>query len=111
MIRKIEEIKRILSDVQEPGKAFCFYTGKIAKNLYELIEGIEKLTDQGFVQHVNYSKNDFAKWIRDVLKYPELADHLKHVKHREEFLKVLKREVMMLEEALFPEMFILKKKK
>ncbi|MCG2718813.1 MAG: DUF5752 family protein [Nanoarchaeota archaeon] len=111
MIMKIEEIKRILSDIKKPGQVFFFYTGQEARNLYELIEGIEELTDDEFVNYVNYSKNDFSDWVRDALRYPELADHLQHLKHREEFLKVLKREVMMLEEALFPEMFILEKKK
>jgi hypothetical protein len=67
------EAKSMLADV--PAE-FVFYCrdGKILKNLKELRDGLANMSDETYLYHVNESKNDFARWVRDVIKDNELAD-------------------------------------
>jgi len=100
-MRTLEELNKILSDVEKPEEAFRFCNGMLARNIYELITGIEALTDAQFANHVNKEKNDFAKWVMDVLKYAELADALSKSKNKQEHLDILRKAVNELEDAVF----------
>ena len=57
---------------------FVFYCrdGKIFKNLKELRDGLANMTDETYLYHVNESKNDFARWVGDIIKDNELAAKL-----------------------------------
>jgi len=96
-------MNKVLSDIEKPEDAFWFCNGMVARNIYELITGIEGLTDVQFVYHVNTdnNKNDFAKWVKDTLRYPELADLLYKSKKKDEHLDILRRTVNELEDAIF----------
>ncbi|MCF7862280.1 hypothetical protein K9M79_08650 [Candidatus Woesearchaeota archaeon] len=48
---------------------------------------IKNLPDDIFYHHVNQERNDFVTWIRQSLNMPELADKLKHIHNKEDFLK------------------------
>jgi hypothetical protein len=102
-MRSRKELNRILTDVEKPEEAFWFCNGTVARNIYELLAGIEGLRNADFAYHVNEGKNDFANWIRGVLKYPELADALARSKDKEEHVYMLRRAIKMLEEAAFKE--------
>ena len=99
----LEDVNKVLSDVQSHDQAFFFCDGTIARNIYELIDGIERLNSAGFVWHVNREKNDFANWIRNILKYPELADRLAKSKDQKEHIAIIRQAVETLESMAFPQ--------
>jgi len=56
----------------------CFFVkdGKVIKNVIELSNELDKMTDDIFMYHVNDMKNDFANWIKDIFKEEKLAKEL-----------------------------------
>jgi hypothetical protein len=58
-------------------KQFWSNDGQSFKNLLELKEGLQKMTDETFRYHVNESKNDFSTWVMDVISDEKLAGDLK----------------------------------
>jgi len=55
---------------------FFVKDGKAIKNIIELSNGLDKMTDDIFKHHVNEMKNDFANWIKDIFKEEKLAKEL-----------------------------------
>ncbi len=53
----------------------CFWTcnGAILKDLKELKDTLKRMDKNTFVYHVNKEKNDFSKWVEEVLGDAELA--------------------------------------
>ncbi|MDA8596998.1 hypothetical protein N9L26_01535 [Candidatus Pacebacteria bacterium] len=47
----------------------CFWTtdGKILRDLTELKEALDQISEETFVHHVNEERNDFADWVEQVL--------------------------------------------
>ncbi len=79
-------------------KMFIFWNGEKARNIFDLTEVIEKISEQEFYSYVNDWKNDFAKWISDVFNDSSLAVKLGKEKSRQGNLRVLK-EVMNIESS------------
>lgn len=77
-----EDAKRMLSNTS-PERAFWVNNGPILRSIIELAGAAKKLTPQQFAHHVNNAKNDFAKWVEDVIRDSELAKKLRQVKTRE----------------------------
>lgn len=65
-------------------KEFVFQDGKRAKNIIEISEIAEKISDEEFFNFVNTNKNDFANWINDVLLDTKLAELLRTTISREQ---------------------------
>ncbi len=86
-----KEEERILPSNPEipPEKYFVMVSGDKIKNLDELKAFLEFMDDETFNYHVNSQKNDFAKWVDNVLNRKDLADKLRGAKTREEMLNVL----------------------
>lgn len=63
-----------------PEKCFWVCNGQILKNLQELAESLEKMSENIFRHHVNAMKNDFARWIEDVFGDKKLASEVKKAK-------------------------------
>lgn len=83
-------IKNFEEKQLSPNERFYFNNGLIASNLRELYNILSIISDDVFYYHVNSEKNDFANWIRDVLKNYGLADKIYGLKTRSEILSVLK---------------------
>ena len=64
-------------------KMFHFESGRKAKNLKELEEGIRRMSYREFNHHVNTEKNDFANWVAHVLHDRGLADKLETTQSKE----------------------------
>ena len=64
------------------GKRFVLHDGRILKNLKELAEALEHMSEEVFRHHANPSKNDFSNWIAGVLHEKELAEELKSIDDR-----------------------------
>lgn len=60
-------------------KQFHFHDGTAAASLEDLATRLQAISYQEFYRHVNPDKNDFASWIRHVLKEEALADELERV--------------------------------
>jgi len=70
-------------------KRFHFQDGTAAKSLDELGKKIEGMSYAEFYRHVSGEKNDFANWIRHVLRDPQLADDLQAVTSIVETVEIL----------------------
>ncbi len=64
----------------EPEKCFWLYDGQVLRNLEELSQALEKMSDEVFKYHANKEKNDFANWVENIFGDRKLASDLKKVK-------------------------------
>jgi hypothetical protein len=56
---------------------FLCHDGQIFRDLNDLVNGFEAMSDEIFAYHCNEDKNDFACWITDIIGDNELAAKLK----------------------------------
>lgn len=61
------------------GKRFVLKDGRILKDIKELADALEHMSDDVFSHHVNESKNDFSNWAKDILLEKELAEDLQKI--------------------------------
>lgn len=56
----------------------CFWvnSGTVLKNLAELRDSLMDMPAESFAHHVSAHKNDFAKWVEEVLQDADLAKKL-----------------------------------
>ena len=86
------DAKRVLSDVPEHHMAFWFNNGRITKNIYEFLSAVESCTKEVFQYHVNSEKNDFARWVFDILGDDVLSKRLTgELDQKKAALKIRKR--------------------
>ncbi|MBI2574696.1 hypothetical protein HYV82_02310 [Candidatus Woesearchaeota archaeon] len=76
-----EEARHYLCDC---GSEQCFWVnnGPIIKNLDELAAAIKGITDEQFAHHVTSDRNDFSKWIAEVIGDMKLSKELSKVRSR-----------------------------
>ncbi len=73
----------------EGNLCFWVHNGPVLKNLVELKNAMETLTDEQFGYHVNKEKNDFASWVASVLQEPILANKLNNYRTRKTMHKTI----------------------
>ena len=81
-----DEARRYLCDVA-PEQCFWINNGPVLKSLKELAEALPQLSNETFQHHVNKEKNDFNKWINDVIGDMQLANDLLSSRNKDSFLK------------------------
>lgn len=56
----------------------CFFLadGTVISDLMELADALDSMAHEVFYHHVNEANNDFANWVRAVMKDDELADQI-----------------------------------
>jgi len=91
-----ENFEKILSDCR-PDWAFWTCNGTVIRNLHELKNTIEGLNDWGFTYHVNKDKDDFAKWVGEVIGDERLSKTLAHIKDKQKYLHAIARRLGSLE--------------
>ena len=75
-----------------PDKYFyVFGGGPSVKGLQDLHYYLGTITERQFWHHVGEGKNDFANWVRDVLKENRLAIELCKTEVREEMIDIIKK--------------------
>jgi hypothetical protein len=74
MITKVEA-QKMLGEVPQD-KAFWVTDGKIIKKLSDLETALKQMSDDTFRYHVNAEKNDFYKWVGEVIGDDRLAREL-----------------------------------
>jgi|SRR3989338_147827 len=91
--------KKILSDAQ-PEKAFWINNGPVLKNLNELAASIKKMKAKQFMHHVNRDKNDFAKWVEEVVDDKILSQRIKLLKTKKAMAKAVSQRVSALKQFI-----------
>lgn len=92
--------EKVLHDCP-PEEAFWTCHGTIIRNIYELANTVRALNEFAFKYHVNtdHNKNDFAKWIAEVLKDQTLAGRLQDVVEQQTYVNIILRRIKELERA------------
>ncbi len=86
LANKKKQKTNFLGDVS-PDKCFWVCDGKTLKSMAELSEALKGISSETFAYHVNPEKNDFYKWVSDVIEDKKLAAGIKGAKSKEAMLK------------------------
>ena len=70
-----EQAAEFLADVPEE-YIFWSHDGRSFRSMKDLAEGLVTMSDDTFVYHLNSERNDFAKWVKEVIKDDKLANNL-----------------------------------
>ena len=77
MVRITKSIaEKRLDDVSQEIQFWC-EDGRYLKNLKELKEALEQMTEEIYRYHVNETKSDFSDWVKDVIGDEKLARDLR----------------------------------
>ena len=94
-----QEAKRFLADA--PGEyVFRCCDGHILRNMKELGDALNTMTDETYVFHANTEKNDFTNWARDIIKDEMLAKDLQKAPNRAQAAKLVARRRATLSKRL-----------
>jgi hypothetical protein len=94
-----EEARKFLAEVP-PEYVFRCYDGAVFKNLEELKDGLERMTDEAFTHHSNAEKKDFTNWVKDVIGDEKLAADLKTASNRTQAAKRVSSRIILLKKRL-----------
>lgn len=76
---------------------FVVADGKKLKNIIELADALETMSEEIFSHHANEFKNDFSSWVKDVFYDHSLAEDISRAKNRlETQIAILRRLVKEL---------------
>ena len=94
-LQSIEVIirKKVLGEAPEEHH-FVVADGKKLKNIIELADALETMSEEIFRHHVNEVKNDFSAWVKDVFYDHSLADDIARAKNRLETQIVILRRLV-----------------
>lgn len=88
---------------KNPSKYFYASNGKILKSLKELLDFLKESSEEEIINHFNEEKNDFANWVKDVLKNKMLANKMYNAKNKRDI-------IVAIETALKPKLKKVSKK-
>jgi hypothetical protein len=94
-----EEAMRRLGDVPDD-KPFWCHDGKIIKNIRELRTSLNDMSDETFHYHLGEGRNDFSKWIKDVVGDTQLAEDLSKAKSRMQASQAVAQRISFLESRM-----------
>ena len=93
LLQSVEVIikKKVLGEAPEEHH-FIVADGRKLKNIIELADALETMSEEIFRHHANEFKNDFSAWVKDVFYDHSLADDISRAKNRlETQIVVLRR--------------------
>jgi len=85
-----------LREIQPKWKGFWLHMHLVAFSLPEFADALTQITDEVFAYHVSGQKNDFAKWVNEVVGDSELARTLGGVTTKEEAAEAVRERVAVL---------------
>ncbi|HEY92482.1 MAG TPA: hypothetical protein G4O17_01885 [Dehalococcoidia bacterium] len=92
---------KLLADVPDE-YAFRCHDGGVFKNMRELRDGLEAISDETFGFHANAEKNDFSNWVKDIINDEKLARDLTKSHSRLQAAKSVAARVSSLSTKLKP---------
>src|SRR3989338_9405855 len=88
--------KKVLGEAPEE-QHFVVADGRKLKNIIELADALETMSEEIFAHHANEFRNDFSNWIKDVFYDHSLAEDISRAKNRlETQITILRRMVKEL---------------
>ena len=90
-----QEAARLLANVPEEYVFRCA-DGRVFQNMNDLEQAFATMTDETFSYHVNKDKNDFANWVKDIIKDDKLAKDLAKSLARTQAVKTVTRRLAFL---------------
>ena len=88
--------ERRLADVPDQYVFWC-HDGRVLRNLRELKDALEMMSDETYAYHANKEKNDFSNWVKDIIGDDKLARDLTRASDRRQAFEYVKtREVFLL---------------
>ena len=88
--------KKILGEAPEEHH-FVVADGRKIKNILELADALETMSEEIFSHHANQFKNDFSAWVKDVFYDHSLAEDIARAKNKlETQIAILRRMVKEL---------------
>ena len=88
--------KKLLGEAPEEHH-FVVADGRKLKNVLELADALETMSEEIFRHHANEFKNDFSSWVKDVFYDHSLAEDISRAKNRlETQIAILRRMVKEL---------------
>jgi hypothetical protein len=94
-----EEAQKRLGDVLDDKRFWC-RDGKSIKNLRELGKALVDISDDTYHYHSGEGRNDFSKWVREVVGDQKLANDLGRVKSRIQASQAVAKRISFLESKL-----------
>lgn len=94
-----EEAQRRLADVPDDKRFWC-QDGKNIKNLGELGKTLVDISDDIYHHHSGEGRNDFSKWVREVVGDGTLANELNKAESRMHASQVVAKRISFLEGKL-----------
>lgn len=88
-----------LSDVPQE-KAFWVCGGRVLNNLKDLATALNEISDDTCSYHSNDRKNDFSRWVADVICDDKLARDLQKAKNRLEAASAVTCRIQFLESKI-----------
>ena len=79
--------EKFLAKVPEEYVFWC-HDGQVFRDINDLLNGFEVMSDETFDYHVNDEKNDFSCWILDIVGDGDLAQEVKKTRTRHQAKKV-----------------------
>lgn len=87
--------KKFMANVPEE-YAFHCQDGRTLKNINELEDALNSMSDEIFSYHSNDGKSDFSNWVRDIIKDQKLSkDLLKSTKRKQALQSVKERTIYL----------------
>ena len=90
-----QDARKFLAAVPEEYIFWC-HDGRVFRDMRELGDGLANISDETFVYHVNTEKNDFGKWVKDIIKDEKLATDLTGTQSRSEAVKIVTDRIAFL---------------
>ena len=95
----MQEAQKFLDDVPQEYVFWCC-DGRILRNMRDLGEALNTMTDETFAYHSNTEKKDFSNWVRDVIKDERLAKDLQKAPNRAQAAKLVASRIATLTKRL-----------
>lgn len=89
LLEKIDKNIKISSKEVEPEFRLWLSDGRVIKSITELARAMQDMKKEAYSYHVSGEKNDFANWIKDVLKEKWAAEQLRKAKSQQEAAQLL----------------------
>jgi hypothetical protein len=94
-----QQAKRFLANVPEENVFRCG-NGHILRNMKELAEELKTMSEESYTFHANKQKNDFANWVRDIIKDERLAADLQKTPKQSQAAKLVASRISILSKRL-----------
>lgn len=95
----IQEARQFLQGV-DPSVAFYINGGGLVNSLEELAAALVSMEDQTYKFHANSDKNDFANWIKEIVKDQNLAKEMLRARNRTSAARKVSSRIQLLKEMI-----------